>query len=139
MREEGRQDPCGSTWWMAVIISPRAGNGGQPIYYDYRDRAEFLRRLEETIKRYGVEIHGYVLMPNHYHLLMRTPKANASEAMQWLNNGCGMWWNRKLRRVGGIEYSAVSEAVRLFGRKLLWRAEMRSSLYQVLKMLKMET
>ena len=39
--------------------------------------------------RYGLEVHGYVLMPNHYHLIARSPKANTREAMQWLNNGYG--------------------------------------------------
>jgi len=78
------------------------GQRRQAIYYDDKDRAEFLDRLEEATKRYGVEVHAYVLMPNHYHLLIRTPKANASEAMQWLNNGYGMWWNRRHGQVGHV-------------------------------------
>jgi REP element-mobilizing transposase RayT len=29
-------------------------------------------------------------MPNHYHLLVRTPEANVSRAIQWLNGGYGI-------------------------------------------------
>jgi hypothetical protein len=53
-------------------------------------------------KRYGVEVHAYVLMPNHYHLILRTPGANASEALQWLNNGYAMWRNRRHGRTGHV-------------------------------------
>ncbi len=78
------------------------GQRRQPIFYDDRDRAEFLCRLEEATNRYAVQVHAYVLMSNHYHLLIRTPRANASEAMQWLNNGYGMWWNRRHGQVGHV-------------------------------------
>ena len=72
------------------------------IYHDNRDRINFLERLEEMTKRYGVEVHAYVLMSNHYHLLIRTPTGNVSEAMQWLNNGYGMWWNRRHGQAGHV-------------------------------------
>jgi putative transposase len=41
-------------------------------------------------------------MANHYHLLIRTPKANASVAVQWLNQSYGMWWNRRHGRSGHV-------------------------------------
>ncbi|MFH0909679.1 MAG: transposase [bacterium] len=78
------------------------GQRRERIYYDARDRMEFLGRVEEMTKRYGVDVHAYVLMPNHYHLLIRTPKGNASAALQWLNNGYGMWWNRRHRQSGHV-------------------------------------
>ena len=55
------------------------------IFADGRDHEHFLELLPEMGKRYGVELHAYVLMGNHYHLLIRTPQANASAAIQWLN------------------------------------------------------
>ena len=78
------------------------GQRRERIYYDARDRKEFLARVEEMTKRFLVEVHAYVLMPNHYHLLIRSPKANTSPAMQWLNNGYGMWWNRRHGQVGHV-------------------------------------
>ena len=78
------------------------GQNRERIYYDARDRNRFLELLEEVSKRFGVEVHVYVLMANHYHLLIRTPKANASAAIQWLNQSYGLWWNRRHGRSGHV-------------------------------------
>lgn len=59
------------------------GNGGQDIFFSDNDRALFLSLLEELTERFTVEIHAYVLMSNHYHLLVKTIDANLSKAMQW--------------------------------------------------------
>jgi REP element-mobilizing transposase RayT len=32
-------------------------------------------------------------MDNHYHLLIETPEANASRALQWLNLSYAAWFN----------------------------------------------
>jgi REP element-mobilizing transposase RayT len=78
------------------------GQNRQRIFDDVRDRENFLARLEAMSGRYGVEVHAYVLMPNHYHLVLRTPQANASQAMQWLNNGYGIWRNRRHGLTGHV-------------------------------------
>lgn len=78
------------------------GNIRQPIYFDPRDRWHFLERLGEMSRRHGVEVHAYVLMDNHYHLLVRTPRANLSAALQWLNVAYSLWWNRRHDRVGHV-------------------------------------
>ena len=46
------------------------GNNGQAIYLDNRDRRHFLDLISEMIERYSVEVHAYVLMSNHYHLMV---------------------------------------------------------------------
>jgi hypothetical protein len=43
-----------------------------------------------------------VLMGNHYHLQLETPRANLSKAMQWLNAAYSIWYNRKYGRVGPL-------------------------------------
>jgi len=35
-------------------------------------------------ERFEIEIYAYVLMDNHYHLLLRTMRPNFSKSMQWL-------------------------------------------------------
>jgi len=62
----------------------------------------FLDLLCEMTDRFGVEVHSYVLMGNHYHLILRTPGANASQAMQWLNVSFSAWFNAKRQRVGHV-------------------------------------
>lgn len=72
------------------------------IFDDDCDREHFLELLEEMVGRYGVKLHAYVLMFNHYHLLAQTPHANLSRAMQWLNVSYGSWYNRRHNRVGPL-------------------------------------
>ncbi len=40
--------------------------------------------LADMSERFGVEVHAFVLMDNHYHLVVRTPEPNLSDAMRWL-------------------------------------------------------
>lgn len=69
------------------------------IYWGSDYCRHFLELLEAMSERYGVEVHAYCLMPNHYHLIVRTPEANASPAIQWLNVSYAAWFNAKRDRV----------------------------------------
>ncbi len=62
------------------------GNGRQNIFWSDKDRYLFLSLLEELSERFKVEIYAYVLMGNHYHLLLKTIDANLSRAMQWFGS-----------------------------------------------------
>jgi REP element-mobilizing transposase RayT len=72
------------------------------IFHDDGDRLRFLELLEEMTGRYGIVIHAYALMPNHYHILLETPFANASKAMQWLNVSYSVWFNLRHHRSGAL-------------------------------------
>ncbi len=72
------------------------------IFLDDTFCLHFLDLLAEMSARFGVEVHAYVLMGNHYHLILRTPGANASQAMQWLNVSYSAWFNAKRQRVGHV-------------------------------------
>jgi REP element-mobilizing transposase RayT len=61
------------------------GNERRPIYRDEVDRRHFCQLLAGAVERYRLLLHAYVLMENHYHLLMETLEANLSRAMQWVN------------------------------------------------------
>src|SRR5260370_536056 len=56
------------------------------------DRVHFLELLGELDEGFGVRVHAYVLMDNHYHLLPETTEANLSRAMQWLNGSYCVWF-----------------------------------------------
>ncbi len=60
------------------------GNGRNLIFLNDRDRQAFLAALGEACERTGWRIHAYVLMPNHYHLLVETPEPNLVAGMKWL-------------------------------------------------------
>ncbi|MCA9492268.1 MAG: transposase [Myxococcales bacterium] len=56
----------------------------EPIFTDARSCALFLTVLSALPERFSVRVHGYALMPNHFHLLLETPRGNLSRAMQHL-------------------------------------------------------
>ena len=66
------------------------------------DRRKFLRILEDYHDRYGILIHCYVLMDNHYHLVVETPQANLIKLMHGINSGYTGFFNRKHAHVGHL-------------------------------------
>jgi len=60
------------------------GNQGQAIFADDLDRKEWLETLAQACEKTGWRIHAYVMMGNHYHLLVETPEGNLVAGMKWL-------------------------------------------------------
>ncbi len=86
------------------------GNERKPIFRDDTDRSVFIGKLRASCEIYGVEIHAYVLMPNHFHLIVKTPKANLSEFMRHFNISYTAAFNRRHKRVGHLyqgRYKAI--------------------------------
>ena len=86
--------------WYHVI---NRGHQRRAIFRDRRCYEDFLKRLSQFPQRFGIKIHTYVLMPNHYHLQVELGARPAlSAAMHWLNTGYGIWFNRRFQRVGAL-------------------------------------
>jgi len=68
----------------AVYHVMARGNQGRPIFADDLDRKAWLDTLGQTCAKTGWRIHAWVLMRNHYHLLVETPEANLVAGMKWL-------------------------------------------------------
>ncbi|MCB1232373.1 MAG: transposase [Verrucomicrobiae bacterium] len=97
------------------------GNRREAIFRDDRDFQAFLDRLDTACRRTGWEIRAFVLMGNHYHLVVHTPEANLVEGMRWLQNAYTRYFNTRHRdwgRVFGDRYKSVlvEEAVSFGGR-----------------------
>lgn len=67
--------------WYHVM---NRGAGRRTIFHSDTYRQLFLALLGEITQTFGVEVHAYCLMDNHYHLLLHTPRANLSAAMRHL-------------------------------------------------------
>jgi putative transposase len=67
----------------AVYHVMSRGNRLEEIYRDDSDRELFLETLTEVCERAGWIIHAYVLMDNHYHILLETPEPNLVVGMKW--------------------------------------------------------
>ena len=78
------------------------GNERRDIFLDDDDRMLFLTGLAEAGERFAVDVLAYVLMGNHYHLLLRTRRANLSKAMQWLGLSYTTRFNFKQSRSGHL-------------------------------------
>ena len=86
------------------------GNGGQEIFLDPGDGAQFLDLLAEGTARFGFRCHGYCLMPNHVHLVLQPGAAPLSGAMQNLSFRYTRHVNARERRVGHLfqgRYKAI--------------------------------
>jgi len=78
------------------------GNQKERIFWDDKDREEFKRILKRTKERYGYLLHAYILMENHYHLLIETPYANIKQVMQNINTSYTVYINRRHSRAGHL-------------------------------------
>lgn len=78
------------------------GNEKRAIFRDARDCEGFLSRLGRCSERFSLGVYAYVLMGNHYHLLVRTREANLSAAIQWLGVSYSTWHNARHQRSGHL-------------------------------------
>jgi len=75
---------------------------GTDIFTDNVDRNKFLQLLQRMVNSHKINIFSYVLMDTHFHLLLKTKKANLSQAMQFLNSSYAHWFNIKHIRKGHL-------------------------------------
>ena len=86
------------------------GNERHTIFYDKTDYERFKSYLKEAKERYGCVLHCYVLMTNHYHLLIETPQGNMSQVMHYVNASYTNYLNKKRGRSGHLfrgRYKAI--------------------------------
>jgi len=78
------------------------GNARAVIFADDRDRQQFLALLARSSEIYQVEVLAFVLMSNHFHLIVRTPRANLQEFMRHFNISYTSYFNYTHDRVGHL-------------------------------------
>jgi REP element-mobilizing transposase RayT len=78
------------------------GNGRADIVSEDHDRHKRLYWLQRTVETYGWQLHAFVLMNNHEHLFVETPRPNLSAGMQFLNGSYTSYFNRRYGRVGHL-------------------------------------
>lgn len=78
------------------------GNERKAIFRDDADRTKFLELLSLSLEIYRVILFVYVLMLNHYHLMVRTAEGNLSEFMRHFNISYTSFFNRRHGRVGHL-------------------------------------
>ena len=94
----------------AVYHVMSRGNRQQAIFRTDEDREMFLNTLGEVCGRTGWKVHAYVLMGNHYHLLLEIAEANLVVGMQWLQSTYTKRFNARHREWGHLfqgRYKAI--------------------------------
>jgi putative transposase len=93
--------------WYHVM---NRGINRMKIFTNNSHREMFLKLLENISHLFKIEVHGYCLMDNHYHLLLHTPFSNLSNAMRHLNGVYTQNFNRSIKRDGALfrgRYKAI--------------------------------
>jgi len=86
----------------AVYHVTARGNDRGAIFHTAEDRTHLLELLCAMMERHEVMLHAYVLMDNHFHLVVRTPQGNLSRFMHDVNTGFSVWTNKRNRRTGHV-------------------------------------
>ncbi len=86
----------------AVYHVMSRGDRQNDIFRDDRDRRVFLDTLSEACSRQGWFVHAYVLMGNHYHLLLETPEPNLVVGMTWLQGTYTQRFNSRHKEWGHL-------------------------------------
>ena len=97
------------------------GNQKQPIFLSDEDRCYFLNCLRNAWERFGVIVHVYCLMPNHFHLILETPHGDLSRIMHFLVTSYTVYFNKKYERTGHLfqgRYRSILIEVVSYARRL---------------------
>lgn len=78
------------------------GNEHRQIFRHSDDQLRFLQLLRESLETYRVILYAYVMMSNHFHLVVQTVCANLSEFMRRFNICYTRWFNYHHRTCGHL-------------------------------------
>ena len=72
------------------------------IFQDPTDKRNFLERLGEILKGTETRCFAWALIPNHFHLMLKTGNVPIATVMRKLLTGNALWYNRRHRRTGHL-------------------------------------
>lgn len=92
----------------AICHMMNRGDRREPIFRDDADRQRFLATLGEACGKTGWQVHALCLRPNHFHVVVETPRGNLVAGMKWF---LGTW-----RQLVGHLFSGRYKALVVDGR-----------------------
>jgi REP element-mobilizing transposase RayT len=78
------------------------GNARQKIVRDDLDCERLLVCLKRSVERYGWRVYAFVVMSNHLHLVLETPRPNLAAGMQVFLSSYANGWSRWHRVMGHV-------------------------------------
>ncbi len=95
-RQPRRDSP--DTWHHVI----NRGIAKRPLFETRDDIRFFLARLARQIRLNRIEVHAYCIMTTHFHMLVRSPIGELSEAMRRVQNEHSRRFNRRKQRDGAL-------------------------------------
>jgi REP element-mobilizing transposase RayT len=86
----------------AVYHVMNRGDRRERIFVDDADRRRFVATLGEACAKTDWQVHAYVLMPNHFHVVVETPQPNLVAGMKWVLGTYTSRFNRCHKLVGHL-------------------------------------
>ena len=86
----------------AIYHVMNRGDRREPIFKDDADRQRFVETLGEACAKTGWQVDAYVLVPNHFHLVVETPQPNLVAGMKWLLGTYTSRFNRRHELFGHL-------------------------------------
>ncbi len=78
------------------------GIGKKKIFLNNKDRNDFIDRVSELAEDESIDIYAWALLPNHFHLLLKTNKRPLSSSMRKLLTGYVVNFNKRRKRHGHL-------------------------------------
>ena len=97
MARRPRED--GPDTWHHVL---NRGIAKRTIFESEQDVRVFWALLAREVRAGRLEVHAFCLMLTHFHLLVRSPRGELSEAMRRIQNAFARYFNRTRRRDGSL-------------------------------------
>jgi putative transposase len=72
------------------------------IFKDDKDRKAFLTRFADILEETQTQCYAWALIPNHFHLLLRTGLTPLSKVMRRLMTGYAVTFNKRHKRSGHL-------------------------------------
>ncbi|MDF2674054.1 MAG: transposase [Clostridiales bacterium] len=78
------------------------GNNKEHIFCDPIEKGYFIKQIKDYMSVYNFELFAYVIMDNHYHLILRTNEAALNKIMHSINNVYSKFYNYRHKRTGHV-------------------------------------
>ena len=94
----------------AIYHVIQRGNNREDIFEDDIDKEMIINSIHNYLEVMKYSVYGYVIMSNHYHLLIRTTDIPLCKIMHRINGYYSKYYNKKKNRSGhvfGDRYKAI--------------------------------
>jgi REP element-mobilizing transposase RayT len=72
------------------------------IFFNNKDRNDFINRLSKLVEEGTIDVYAWALMPNHFHLLLKTKNRPLSSSMRKILTGYVVNFNKRHKRYGHL-------------------------------------